>query len=344
MIFRDRILSLGLRRSTQVDLDQSWEDEKHILRAEDFQQEIGKSLVYDADTQLQIVEMITVTCRLMQCLSHATRILYRSERLDDRVENVGKALPAVVADIQRSLDALRHWHDQAIRSFPFPISLDDAPEPICVYANMMFSYHSAAVFGLNTFLLLISEVFPASKNIFSLDEAKDALEIANNDVSRRTQELVQVRLVQYLPISASAILALPLTLQAINVAAARGSGMEAVEIRKLDVFTRTLKSQQQNFDGSDFCADIMGNIIAYAQDDEKFVTSMMTWRDNKDVNGGSMAGHAPGQSKIKLDWGNLVYKRPRLFLRLVLYLDHAFCTGGPPSDEDFPQELQRTSA
>lgn len=344
MILRDRILSLGLRRSTQVDLDHSWEDEKHVLKAEDFQSEIGKSLVYDTDTQLRIVEMITVTCRLMQCISNATRILYRSERLDDRLESASQELPAVIADIQRSLEALRLWHDQAIRSFPFPISLDDAPEPICVYANMMFSYHSAATFGLNTYLLLISEVFPAAKKLFSLDEARDALEVANNDVSRRTQELVQVRLVQYLPISASAILALPLTLQAINVAAARGSGHEAVEIRKLDVFTRTLKSQQQNFDGSDFCADVMGNIIAYAQDDERFVTSMMTWRDHKESNGGQMAGGAPNQSKIKLDWGNLVYKRPRLFLRLVLYLDHAFSTGGPPRDEDFPQELQRISA
>lgn len=326
-----------------MELDPSWEDEKHVLSAEDFQAEIGKSPVYDTETQLRIVEMITVTCRLMQCLSNPTRILYCSERLDDRLEQASRDLPALVSDIQRSLEALRNWHDHTIRSFPFPISLDDAPEPICVYANMMFSYHSAAVFGLNTYLILIKEVFPTAKPLFSLDETREALEVANNDVSRRTQELVQVRLVQYLPISASAILALPLTLQAINVAAARGSGMEAVEIRKLDVFTRTLKSQQQNFDGSDFCADVMGNIIAYAQDDEKFVTSMMTWRDSKDLNGATSAGGAPVQSKIKLDWGNLVYKRPRLFLRLVLYLDHAFSTGGPPLDEDFPPELQRVS-
>jgi hypothetical protein len=208
---------------------------------------------------------------------------------------------------------------------------------------MMFSYHAAAVFGLNTYLLLLHEVFPTSRTLFSLDEAKEALEVANNDVSRRTQELVQVRLVKYLPISASAVLALPLTLQAINVAAARGTGMEAVEVRKLDVFTRTLKSQQQNFDGSDFCADILTNITAYAQDDAKFVSSMMTWRDNKDVNGSSVAGQN-GQNKIKLDWGNLVFKRPRLFLRLVLYIDHAFCTGGPPMDEDFPDALQRGAA
>lgn len=240
-----------------------WDTEKHILSAEDFQSEIGNSPVHDADTQLRIFEMVATTCRLMQCISQTCRILYAHERLDDRLEFASRDLPAVVTNIQQSLDSLRLWHDQAIRTFPFPISLDDAPEAICVYANMMFSYHASAVFGLNTYLILLREVFPTptTQSLFSVSDAAQAMEAANNDVSRRTQELVQVRLVKFLPISASAVLALPLILQAINVAAARGSGMEAVEIRRLDVFTRTLKSQQQNFDGSDFCADVLANIV-----------------------------------------------------------------------------------
>lgn len=326
-------------------MDPEWMDtDKHILVAEDFQNELGQSPVHDTETQLRIVEVLGSTCRLIQCLSRACDILYRYEHLDDRVDAISKSLPATVAGIQRCLESLRSWHDHAIRLFPFPISLDDAHETICVYANMMFSYHAAAVFGLNTYLILIREVLPAAKNLFSLEEAHEALQIANNDVARRTQELVQVRLVQFLPISASAILALPLILQAINVSAARGTGMEAVEIRRLDVFTRTLRTQQQSFDGSDFCADVLGNIVAYAQDDAKFVSSMSNWRENgKDTNGSASLSNG-SQHKVKLDWGNLIYKRPRLFLRLVLYLDHAFSTGGPPQDDDFPAELQKGAA
>ncbi|KAI5367585.1 hypothetical protein Slin14017_G026210 [Septoria linicola] len=345
VIFRDRILSLGLRRTIQSPLSNDWDTDKHLLTADDFSTELGQSPVHDTETQLRIFEMVGTTCRLMQCLSHASRILYTHERLDDRLEFASRALPAVVADIQRSLETLRFWHDQAIRTFPFPISLDDAHETICIYANMMFSYHASAIFGLNTYLILLREVFPASHSLFSIEEAREAMEAANNDVSRRTQELVQVRLVKYLPISASAVLSLPLILQAINVAAARGSGMEAVEIRRLDVFTRTLKSQQQNFDGSDFCADVLANIVAYAQDDSKFVNSMTAWRDDrKDINGNGAMSGGPPQAKLKLDWGNLVFKRPRLFLRLVLYIDLALSTGGPPQDEDFPPELQRSAA
>lgn len=261
-IFRDCILSVGLRRTVQAPLTNDWHTDKHILSAEDFQTELGNSPVHDAETQLRIFSMVATTCRLMQCISQTSRILYTHECLDDRLEFASRALPAVVTDIQQSLESLRSWYDQAIRIFPFPISLDDAPETICVYANMMFSYHASAVFGLNTYLILLREVFPGpTQSLFSVSEAAQAMEAANNDVARRTQELVQVRLVKFLPISASAVLALPLILQAINVAAARGSGMEAVEIRRLDVFTRTLKSQQQNFDGSDFCADVLANIV-----------------------------------------------------------------------------------
>ncbi|KAK4631294.1 Cutinase transcription factor 1 beta [Fulvia fulva] len=343
VIFRDRILSMGLRRSLQVELEPAWaEGDKHVITALDFQNELGKSPVHDTETQLRVVEVVGATCRLMQCLTNAGLILYRYEHLDDRLDNVGKSIPQTIQDIKRCLETLRHWHDHAIRLFPFPVSLDDAPETICVYANMMFSYHAAAVFGLNTYLILIREVFSQAKALFSLEEAHEALQVANTDVSRRTQELVQVRLVKYLPISASAVLALPLILQAINVSAARGSGMEAVERRRLDVFTRTLKSQQQSFDGSDFCADALANIVAYAQDDSKFVSSMTTWRDGKDTHGGN-AANGNGAHKVRLDWGNLVYKRPRLFLRLVLYLDHAFSTGGPPGDDDFPEVLQKSA-
>jgi hypothetical protein len=288
--------------------------------------------------------MINTTCRLMQCISHTCKILYTHEMLDDRLDFASRDIPAVVTDINRVLESLRSWYDQAIRIFPFPISLDDAPEAICVYANMMFSYHASAMFGLQVYLILLGEVFPTAKALFSIEDVREALKSANNDVSRRTQELVQVRLVQFLPISASAILALPLILQAINVAAARGTGMEAVEKRRLDIFTRTLKSQQQNFDGSDHCADVLANVVAYAQDDSKFVSSMTAWRDGKSEQNGRILPSPSVQGKIKLDWGNLVFKRPRLFLRLILYIDLAMSHGKAPTDEDFPPELQRGAA
>lgn len=343
VICRNHILSLGLRRACQINLDPpGWREEESILNIDDFQSELGFSLVHDLDTQHRIVDLVSNTCRLMQSLENALK-LYRFEALEDRLEAASKDFKATVSDIYKSLAELRRWHDQAVRQFPFPIALDDAHETptICVYANMMFCYYSSAVFALNQHLILLSEVFPQCRTFFTTDDAREALETANDDIGRRVQEFVQVRLVKYLPISASAFIAIPLVLQAINVTAARGTTNEGIENRRLEIFTRTLRSQQENFDGSDFCAEVLNNLVSYAKDDEKLVGSMSNWRDGKDGHANGVAALSmPGSSKVKLDWANLVHKRPCFFLRLMLYLDHALCTGGPPSDDDFPPVLR----
>lgn len=131
--------------------------------------------------------------------------------------------------------------------------------------------------------------------------------------------VLQVRVIKFLPISATPLIAPPLILQAINVSAARSqaSYMEAVEVRKLDIFTRTLKSQQERFEGADYCVDVLNNIIAYAGDDEEFISSMSSWQQGRSS---SLDSPPQGQrNRVKLDWGNLIYKRPQLFLRLMMH-------------------------
>ena len=339
VILRDRTLSLGLRRSLQID-ESTMENEDDVLQPDDFENELGRSPVHDLATQLRIVEVLAAQSRLMQLLKPALKLLYDCERIDERLEIASQSPVGTVASIQRCLNAFQIWYDRTIQEFPFPVSLDDAHETICIYANLLFSLHATAVSALNLYLLLIREFFPEIKHLVPIGEAKDALATANNDVTRRTQELVQVRLVKYLPITASAALALPLVFQSTNAAASLGSGMESSESRKLDVFTRMLKCQQQNFDGSDFCDDVLENVLAYARADGKFIGAMTNWRSGKEA-GSKSSSTTSGKSSLKVDWANLTQKRPRLFLRLVLQLDLAFCTGGAPVDEDFPPELRR---
>lgn len=262
--------------------------------------------------------------------------------MEDRLDAASRSLRLTILDIQASIRSLGTWHDETISKFPFPVSLDDIDEiheAICVYANMVFCYYSACLFALNTYLLLIYEMIPASRIFFEEDlveECEEALEISNTDIARRMQELVQVRLVKYIPISANPIIGPPLALQAINVAASRGTRLEAVESRKLDVFTRTLQSLQERFAGSDFCAELMQNIVGFANDDDALTRSMTDWRKN-----GNNKSEPTTPGQIKVGWNNLVHQKPRLFLRLMLHLDHAVCTGGPPQEKDFPVELRR---
>ncbi|KAF2165242.1 hypothetical protein M409DRAFT_67490 [Zasmidium cellare ATCC 36951] len=303
VIFRDRILSLGTRRSLQLDLE-SHSSEEDILTADENFSELGNSPVHHTEAQLRIVQLLSAMCRAMPCIAKATKILYNLEGIDDRVAFITEAkLAATIQSVQHALEALQMWHDETIPIFPFPVSLDgeDAPETLCLYVNMLFIYHSAATFALNVYLLLIYESFPASRSLFDIEDCREALEHANSDVSRRTQEMLQMRVIRYLPISATPLIAPPLILKAIN----------------LDIFTRALKSQQERFEGADYCKR----------------------------GGSSLETPSIGQrNRVKLDWGNLIYKRPQLFLRLMLHLDHALCTGGPPVERDFPPGLRRPAA
>lgn len=202
---------------------------------------------------------------------------------------------------------------------------------------MLFLYNATVVFALNIHLILLMETLTIPEGLTSIGVCQVGLQKANTDMGNRLQELLQIRLLKDLPISATPLIAPPLILQAMNVAAARDTSTESAERRKLDVFTRTLNAQQQKFDGSDFCIDVLNNIIAYAQADEKFLSSMMSWRDNK----GKDSAKA-GARGSKLDWCNLLRKHPRLFLRLFLHLDYALCTWSLPQEKDFPAPLRRS--
>lgn len=140
-----------------------------------------------------------------------------------------------------------------------------------------------------------------------------------------------------LPISVTPLMGPPLLLQAINLGAVRGTQMESVESRKLDIFTRTLGSSRERFRGSDFLYNVLRNMTAYAEDDEKFMVAMKNWRRGSE----DTVAHNGGQRQIR---PNLVCQRPRLFLRLMTHLDRAFCTGLPPEETDFPQGLERHAA
>ena len=344
-------MSLGLRRTLHVKLDPTWEDvhgrlrEEYVLHAADFDSELGVSPVHSLKTQLRLVELASVTCRLMHSLSTALDTMYHHEGLEERMEAVSRSLVLSINNLHRAIGELQHWHEGAIQIFPSPVSLDDSEthESVMIYANVLFIFQSSAIFALHTNLIFIHELVPASRSLLdkdTIEEAVEALEDANGDIMQRTRELVQVRLLNLLPISVTPLMGPPLLLQAINLSAVRGTQMEAVESRKLDIFTRTLESSRERFHGSDFVYNVLRNMIAYAEDDEKFMVAMKNWRrDSEDS-----VTHNGGQRQFRLDWSNLVCQRPRLFLRLMMHLDRAFCTGLPPEETDFPQGLQRHAA
>ena len=336
VLFRDRILSLGLRWTLQVALDPRLRSDEYYLNADDFKFDLGHSTVHDLNSQLRIVDIVASTCSLVCELTPALQLLYGHERARERIASVANSVSSSVLEIQGCLDGLQRWHEHVILNFPDPISLDDTQQAICIYANLMFCYYSSAIFALNLHRILIHGTSPGARNQISLEACQEASIAAITDIGKRTQELVQTRLAQFLPISVSAYITLPFLLQAIDVAAVRGTELEAVEMRKLDVLSRVLHSQEQNFDNSQFSRKILASIVAYAQNDQSFLDWIESWRNERsgNVSLGTVNNKDKSRKRTKLGWANLLLKRPQLYLRLLLNLDSALCTGSAPKEED----------
>lgn len=296
IIFRDRILSLGMRRSLQVHLDSKsiWFDDDHALQINDFESELGRSVVHSIETQVRTIGLQTALCKLTIRLATPLRLLYQDELLDDRLETVFASLPESVEAVQESLESLRRWYEETSEKYPFPVSLDDVHESLCLYVNMLFILCASATFALNMHLTMIHENLSASRKMIDVGAARQGLQDANDDLTRRLQELIQVKVMKDLPITATPLIGPPLVLQAINLAASRVSRTEATEARRLDIFTRTLRSQQRKFDGSDFYIDVLINIVAYAQDDDNLTSGMNLWRENSS---GNQTTHRPGRQQ-----------------------------------------------
>lgn len=193
VVFRDGILSLGLRRTLHVKLDPTWEAvhgrlrEEYVLHAADFDSELGVSPVHSLKTQLHLVELASVTCRLMHSLSTALDTMYHHEGLEERMEAVSTSLVLSINNIHRAIGELQNWHEGAIQIFPSPVSLDDAEthESVMIYANVLFIFQSLALFALHTNLIFIHELVTASRSLLdkdTIEEAVEALEDANGDI------------------------------------------------------------------------------------------------------------------------------------------------------------------
>ncbi|CAK1368309.1 Cutinase transcription factor 1 beta [Cercospora beticola] len=349
VLFRDRILSFGFRRSLQVHLedDSVWLNDNSVLNAGDFESELGQSPIYDTETQLKNIEVLSALCRLISRLLGPLKLLYQYNMLDGRLQPASIDLPATITAIKAHLVSLRIWHDDTIEKFPFPVSLDDVHETLCIYVNMLFIYHASIKFALHMHLILIHDSLPGSHALLQIEDSHRELQIANTDLGRRFQEMVQLRVMKDLPITAIPFLAPPLILQAINVTASRGLRTESNEARHLDIFTRTLKSQQGRYDGSEFLIDVLNNVISYAQQNEDLTTSMNTWRKSSSGDDGpSNRDHNSDDSRQnpvrRLDWNTMVRKQPKLLLRLMFHLDYALRTWGVPQEKHFPPSLRRS--
>ncbi|EME41911.1 hypothetical protein DOTSEDRAFT_55601 [Dothistroma septosporum NZE10] len=329
VLFRDRIMSLGLRRAPIIESDPLLQDGKYVLGLADFEPELGKSEVHCRETQIALIGSVTTMCGLAQALTSGLVVLYGEEVLLLRVKRIQRGPEKVLHQIENALEELTNWYDTSICQFPSPVTLDEdkgRTESLSVLVNMMFCYHCAAKFALELLRMLVYELTgdrPTSLHTIQ------AMEHAIDDMTNRVQEIVHVRLTGYLPISISAYIALPLVLQSINVSSAQGDEtQESVENRRLEIFQRILGMQRSQFDGTDFIIDTLQSISKCFTRDR---------HAERDVLPPSRGRHLTTTAPY---WSRLAKSRPRELLRLLYRLDCLLCYGGPPGAQDpYPNVL-----
>ncbi|RFU76012.1 fungal specific transcription factor domain-containing [Trichoderma arundinaceum] len=144
---RDRIISLGLRRTLRI-------PEKYPpLVLEDFEDEIHRSRVYNAESKRRFVDIFMQISKLCVVVTDLLRLCSISED--------GLECETNVADHQQAVanctSQLQEWYDAAKKQFP-----DDAERPgiqphfVIIQTNLMFTYYFAAFVAMPLMIQIIN--------------------------------------------------------------------------------------------------------------------------------------------------------------------------------------------
>lgn len=138
---RDRILPLGMRRPIQIKETVPIAGDDKYLSEADFADELGHSRVHDAAAQTRIFHVINLACRLADALTPAMTTLFTAEKPKDRTMSTSANIRTLLADVMNHIEQLHAWHDVAVGIFPPPVALDDEPNAVTIYANLLFLYY-----------------------------------------------------------------------------------------------------------------------------------------------------------------------------------------------------------
>lgn len=132
-IIRDRILSLGLRRSIQI-------PKKYPpLESEDFEEEINCSLVHEPSTKRHLVCILQ---RVMELCVVLTDLLPLLSLSDESLEEQRICHTDSQSKLNECQQSLSDWYSATRRQFPIPRKGNQfRHQSVIVHTNMMYIYY-----------------------------------------------------------------------------------------------------------------------------------------------------------------------------------------------------------
>ncbi|KAI1177379.1 hypothetical protein F4777DRAFT_214880 [Nemania sp. FL0916] len=364
-VFRDRLVSLNMRRSIQVSRAHFDVDSNNSLSFSDLSDEISLSKVYNTETKRRLIEIFIQLGALCSVMTDLLALVFP---LDD-APGWGRRNRAEDADkVRECKAALRTWYRTATIRFPM-FSRGSAPnrkagdkhfrhDSVILYTNLMYMFYYSAQAALCQHEVLQAVMASASPNTESnlrgfsnVYESRNELQDAASGVTECMNELIQRRLARWLPITAISCTAMPLVLHIIDVklssqnkrirATPEEQRRTALKQQRLNVLIEAMKTYQPQYDGVDYISETIRHIVNLAQIDPPSnvpnssgasAVVAASSSDNNSVNGGI--------KPIISDWTDILASNPGSYLLLSLTMDISMSKGRLAKETDFPVKLR----
>jgi hypothetical protein len=140
-ILRDRILPLGVRRPLKISGEEFNFNEATPLSAEDFEDEIECSEVYDSSSKRSLIQLLLILYDLAVCLTDVIMVVYPSSGLPDLTLWSDHKADQCLYRIESCISGLNRWFEKATISFPTPAGIGDIHSSLILYTNLMYMYY-----------------------------------------------------------------------------------------------------------------------------------------------------------------------------------------------------------
>ncbi|KAJ9144221.1 Fungal specific transcription factor domain-containing protein [Pleurostoma richardsiae] len=334
-ILGDRISPLATRRSLQITRDNFDFDASKGFGAEDLEDEISRSSVYNVATKrvlARVLGLLTDLCIIL------TDVLTLTFPFQDAAPSRRQWNPAECAKIRECDAALNHWYRSAISQFPGPganSEMQKRHKSVVLHVSLLYIYYHSATIALYHHEILYYHNRPSSRSsqldgsrkTYPLRRISGDLQDANFAIAACFAELSQRRLVRYLPITAVALLSIPLALHAISAKLSQGTDTGALgptpaieqNKKRLDMLIEAMRTFQPQYYGTDWVSEAVRYAVDLAQS---------TGRS-------SLRPLAPGTPTVR-DWVQLLHTNQALYLRIIITVDLCISKSKLPEELDYP--------
>ncbi|KAI1628069.1 fungal-specific transcription factor domain-containing protein [Exophiala viscosa] len=314
-LLRDRILALGLSRPMQIDGDEDvlFGVEDRLLHAT-----TKDSMVYESSTISNLMKSFTSLCDLAASLRQTLKILplHCTGPISAEVETT-------LSRVQACSEQLDHWFTEAKASCHMDGLADDA---VTLHNNVIYVYYHSAKIGLWNHANYVSSTHGCAVHV-KFSHGHREVEAAIHGIDANLQQIAEHNLLQFMPVTIVAYIAMPLVWHISNVKLNR-QGHSASSRKRLSVYLTALNILKERYEGVD-------RVLSH-------IRQVVTYLDTRDDTLFSQSSHDRGLGEsvpTSMDGANILTCMPQFFLRIMVIVQLALAQGQYPEENELPTSL-----